>query len=164
MVFSLYLNKHFQFLINTSPGFRTERILEASLVESTANLNDFEASLGRIDKVNQKLQECPDIETWSQSGSIIKGTSFTKTYYDDKDQAFELNSPIQFTSSFMKIYDLKNIVVDKVVIYKQIKGESNVEFEDLYSGYMYNMPDEILNLSVYSIGVKKENVLDIMVR
>ena len=107
MVFSLYLNKHFQFLINTSPGFRTERILEASLVESTANLNDFEASLGRIDKVNQKLQECPDIETWSQSGSIIKGTSFTKTYYDDKDQAFELNSPIQFTSSFMKIYDLK---------------------------------------------------------
>lgn len=63
--------------------------------------------------------------------------------------------------SFLKVCDLKEFIVDKVIIYRKRKG---AEFENLYSGFMYNTPSEILNLSVHLIGTKKEDVLDIMVQ
>ena len=60
MVFSLYLNKHFRFLINTPPGFRTERILGADLaVEKTIYRvgDDFEKFQAKVDKVEALKQK-----------------------------------------------------------------------------------------------------------
>ncbi len=109
MVFSLYLNKHFRFMLNTSPGFRTERILEANITDNVANLNDLETSFERITRAAEKINACPDIEYWTQSGNILKNLSVPRKYYNEKDEPFEINTIVDFSSDFMKMYDLKVI-------------------------------------------------------
>ena len=113
VVFSLYLNSHFRFLINTPPGFRTESILEAPIVESgfsvvvgediTETVKRFNAHL---EAIVRKMDECPDFLAWTNSGNILVEREFKMTIYNDKDEATECVR-IYADEKFFQVYDLK---------------------------------------------------------
>ena len=113
MVFSLYLNKHFRFLINTPPGFRTERILEADLaVEKTIyrvgdDFEKFQAKVDKVEALKQKLSQCPDIEMWSEE-NIFNLFTVERTFYNDKEEQFDIKSTY-ISPSLLKMFDLKVI-------------------------------------------------------
>ena len=113
MVFSLYLNKHFRFLINTPPGFRTERILEADLaVEKTIyrvgdDFEKFQAKVDKVEALKQKLNQCPDIEMWSEE-NIFNLFTIERTFYNNKEEQFDIKSTY-ISPSFLKMFDLKVI-------------------------------------------------------
>ena len=107
VVFSLYLNKHFLFMINTPKGFNSERVLEATITDTYVNINDFDASIKRMEAVVRRINACPDIEEWIQGGNILKDRYFLETYFNDKDEPFELNKLISLGPDYMKLYGLK---------------------------------------------------------
>ncbi len=109
MVFSLYLNKHFRFMLNTPPGFRTERILEADLNPNKAFLgyaSDWESKFKMEHLLQQRVNECPDIEMWMKGNSLIKGRAFQNTFYNDKEEATQMERMF-INTSFLKMYDIK---------------------------------------------------------
>lgn len=64
----------------------------------------------------------------------------------------------------MKLREYIAVIYDKIVIYKQIDdGEFNGEFEDIYKGNRSNIPEDILDMEVKSIGGKGRGILDIRV-
>ena len=113
VVFSLYLNSHFRFLINTPPGFRTESILEAPIVESGFSVvagEDITETVKRhnahLEAIVRKMDECPDILAWTNSGNILVEREFKMTIYNDKDEATECVR-IYADEKFFQVYDLK---------------------------------------------------------
>ena len=113
VVFSLYLNSHFRFLINTPPGFRTESILEAPIVESGFSVvvgEDITETVKRhnahLEAIVRKMDECPDILAWTNSGNILVEREFKMTIYNDKDEATECIR-IYADEKFFQVYDLK---------------------------------------------------------
>ena len=113
VVFSLYLNSHFRFLINTPPGFRTESILEAPIVESGFSVvvgEDITETVKRhnahLEAIVRKIDECPDILAWTNSGNILVEREFKMTIYNDKDEATECVR-IYADEKFFQVYDLK---------------------------------------------------------
>ena len=67
VIVSIYFNKHLQFLLDTPPGFQTERILEANLYhENTSGgftEETWKARQSRISQLEQLMNECPYIKT-----------------------------------------------------------------------------------------------------
>ena len=64
----------------------------------------------------------------------------------------------------MKLREYIAVIYDKIVIYKQIDdGEYNGEFKDIYKGNRSNIPEDILDMEVKSIGGKGKGILDIRV-
>ena len=59
----------------------------------------------------------------------------------------------------MKVKELISLVFDDVIIYKG----NNEEFQDIYKGSTKNIPENILEMNVESIGAKKKSVVDIRV-
>lgn len=113
VVFSLYLNSHFRFLINTPPGFRTESILEAPIVESSFSVvagEDITETVKRhnahLEAIIRKIDECPDILAWTNSANILLDKEISLTLYNDKDEATECVR-IYADENFFKLYDLK---------------------------------------------------------
>ena len=113
VVFSLYLNSHFRFLINTPPGFRTESILEAPIVKSGFSVvvgEDITETVKRhnahLEAIVRKMDECPDILAWTNSGNILVEREFKMTIYNDKDEANECVR-IYADEKFFQVYDLK---------------------------------------------------------
>jgi hypothetical protein len=113
VVFSLYLNSHFRFLINTPPGFRTESILEAPIVESGFSVvvgEDITETVKRhnahLEAIVRKMDECPDILAWTNSENILVEREFKMTIYNDKDEATECVR-IYADEKFFQVYDLK---------------------------------------------------------
>ena len=113
VVFSLYLNSHFRFLINTPPGFRTESILEAPIVESGFSVvagEDITETVKRynahLEAIVRKMDECPDILAWTSSDNILLEREFKMTIYNDKDEATECVR-IYADEKFFQVYDLK---------------------------------------------------------
>ena len=113
VVFSLYLNSHFRFLINTPPGFRTESILEAPIVESGFSVvagEDITETVKRhnahLEAIVRKMDECPDILAWTSSDNILLEREFKITIYNDKDEATECVR-IYADEKFFQVYDLK---------------------------------------------------------
>ena len=113
VVFSLYLNSHFRFLINTPPGFRTESILEAPIVESGFSVvagEDITETVKRhnahLEALVRKMDECPDILGWTSSDNILLEREFKITIYNDKDEATECVR-IYADEKFFQVYDLK---------------------------------------------------------
>ena len=112
MVFSLYLNNHFQYLIDTPPGFRTQNILEADIINSTISvhngnlMDDLKEHQKRLDGIIQKLDECPDILAWTKSSNILLDKEITMTLHNDKGETAECIS-IQADESFFNVYGLK---------------------------------------------------------
>ena len=111
MVFSLYLNDHFRFMLNMPTGFRTERVLEvnlnSNLVVMGGSSEDYaKERFARIEAMYQKLNEYPHILSWTTSNNILLEREIMNTYFNDKDEAVEC---LHFFAdeNFFKVYDLK---------------------------------------------------------
>lgn len=64
----------------------------------------------------------------------------------------------------MKIRDLKDVVFDKIVIYKDNPSQSiNEPFIDIYKGDISDVPFYLLDVKIGSIGAKRKGVLDIKI-
>lgn len=65
----------------------------------------------------------------------------------------------------MLLKDIKNILGDKVVIYREVVIEARSEtFENLYIGDVENIPVDVLLMTIRIIGAKRKGVLDIWVK
>ena len=90
IVASLYFNKHLQHLLNTPPGYQTENILIAELLHENYFIDpqkvDFEGAKQRVKRIQQRLDECPYIESWGSERATILGDGTTFELINDKDQ------------------------------------------------------------------------------
>ncbi len=59
----------------------------------------------------------------------------------------------------MIVKDIKEVIFDKVIIYKS-KEEG---FEDIYKGNTDNIPLDIQNMTIASVGAAKKKIIDIRV-
>ena len=112
MILSLYFQRHFDFLINSSHGYETEDILVAQLYNHN-RIIDYKSITSkqlaelseRNDNVRRKLDECPVIEYWMNSHTMIWNGE-PKTIINEKGEAFELQ--YNFVSSdFFDFWGLK---------------------------------------------------------
>ncbi len=110
VIVSIYFNKHLQFLLDTPPGFQTERILEAELYhENTSGgltQEQWKARQSRIAQLEQLMNECPYIETWEISAQSITDPVQDGQLYNDKDEAITA-SFVYPSTSFFDIFGLK---------------------------------------------------------
>ena len=112
LILSFYFGKQLHFLLNTSPGYRTERILRAELLHENKNYlrSDTEEKrnerFARQDRIKQLLNECPHIEMWMNSHySILRGGSICMLLNDqDTRQPMLTLFP---SPQFFQLYDLK---------------------------------------------------------
>ena len=112
LILSFYFGKQLHFLLNTSPGYRTERILRAELLHENKNYLRSETEekrnerFARQDRIKQLLNECPHIEMWMSSHySILRGSSICMLLNDqDTRQPMLTLFP---SPQFFQLYDLK---------------------------------------------------------
>lgn len=98
MILSLYLQRHFDYLINSSHGYDTEEIMVAQLYNHNRIIDyrsttdkQLKERFERINNVGKKLDECPMIERWMNSSTAVWDGSPTPIV-NDKDETFELQS------------------------------------------------------------------------
>jgi ABC-type antimicrobial peptide transport system permease subunit len=121
VIVSIYFNKHLQFLLDTPPGFQTERILEANLYhENTSGgftEETWKARQSRIAQLEQLMNECPYIETWEISTQSITDPVQAGQLYNDKDESIT-SSFVYSSTSFFEIFDLKTLEgkIDKTLV------------------------------------------------
>jgi ABC-type antimicrobial peptide transport system permease subunit len=121
VIVSIYFNKHLQFLLDTPPGFQTERILEANLYhENTSGgftEETWKARQSRIAQLEQLMNECPYIETWEVSTQSITDPVQAGQLYNDKDESIT-SSFVYSSTSFFEIFDLKTLEgkIDKTLV------------------------------------------------
>ena len=88
IIVSLYFGKHLHFLQSTPPGFRTENILIADLQKERKlaghNTIDIKAFRARITLINQKLNECPYIESYMYNSKLFSQQE--ETFISDKNE------------------------------------------------------------------------------
>lgn len=98
MILSVYFQRHFDFLINSSHGYDTEEIMVAQLYNHnriidyrSTTAKQLKERFERINNVGKKLDECPMIERWMNSSTAVWDGSPTPIV-NDKDETFELQS------------------------------------------------------------------------
>ena len=72
---------------------------------------------------------------------------------------YYLNTTRTLEGGFMIVKELISIVFDKVIIYKAI----NEDFENIYKGNAKDIPLNILEMNVKTVGAARKSVLDIQV-
>ena len=112
MVFSLYLNKHFQFLIHTSPGFEYEQVMEAKLIPETEEFNkgNYKEAYDKVRVLGNKLSECPIIEAWVIGNNIFK-TGIQMVFFNEKEESATVQLA-EATPNFFKVYGIKLVEGD----------------------------------------------------
>lgn len=112
MILSVYFQRHFDFLINSSHGYETEDILVAQLYNHnriidyrSATVKQLKERSERINNVKRKLDECPMIERWMNSSTAVWDGSPTPIV-NDKDETFELQSKY-VTMEFFNFWGLE---------------------------------------------------------
>lgn len=114
IILSLYFSNHLHFLLNTSPGFRTEGILYANLMPNLPRQwwdDNEETERKRIqdsEAMERKLNECPYIERWLAGDTGRDGvlsTGGVENMINDKED--KLNVTMMWvTVDFFKLYGL----------------------------------------------------------
>ena len=92
VVLSVYFSRHFDFLINTPLGFRTERILEADLQKENWNnrYTDEQRKTRneRIERIRKALDECPYIDSWICSSFDEITSEIQVNFFNEKDKRY----------------------------------------------------------------------------
>lgn len=60
----------------------------------------------------------------------------------------------------MKVSELKSLLHDKIVLYKETQDN---EFEDVFVGKSSDIPKELLDKDIKSIGAKRKGIVDIKI-
>ena len=110
VVLSVYFSRHFDFLINTPPGFRTERILEADLQKENWN-NKYtdeqrKTRNERIERIRKALDECPYIDSWICSSFDEITSEFQVNFFNEKDKKVSVKA-LFVPVAFFEFYGLK---------------------------------------------------------
>lgn len=63
----------------------------------------------------------------------------------------------------MRIKDLNDYIFDKISVYKQINIDG-IEYETLFNGNLSDIPEEILEMEIRTIGAKRKGIIDIQVQ
>ena len=112
MILSLYFQRHFDFLINSSHGYQTDDILVAQLYNhnriidyNSITTKQLEERRQNIDEVGNKLNECPFIEYWMNSSTTVwEGTQ--TPIINNSDEMFELQAKY-VSADFFDLWGLK---------------------------------------------------------
>lgn len=67
----------------------------------------------------------------------------------------------------MKVKEIALYLFGNIVIYREVNKDVNVcdmEFVDLYKGKISGIPEDILGMNVGTIGAKRKDVFDVLVR
>ena len=105
VVFSLYLNKHFQFLLNTSPGFEHEQVMEAELIPEGEFIGWKDESYAKVSVLSDKLNECADIEAWVSRNNILD-VGFQRAFLNDKDESVVVQM-VEGSPNFFKVFGIR---------------------------------------------------------
>ena len=110
VVLSVYFSRHFDFLINTPPGFRTERILEADLQKENWNnrYTDEQRKTRneRIERIRKALDECPYIDSWICSSFDEITSEIQVNFFNEKDKKVSVKA-LFVPVAFFEFYGLK---------------------------------------------------------
>ena len=106
MVFSLYLNKHFRFLINTPPGFEYEQVIEAELIPESENFmsGNYREAYDKVIVLTEKLNECPDIEAWVSRKNILQSAIQVRFFNEKGESVIAIMA--QGSPAFFKVYGI----------------------------------------------------------
>lgn len=107
---SLYFSKQLYFMLNTDPGFRTEDIIQASLIyESNNNSINEEENIQQQKEnkieIDRLLSSCPDIQLWTKSLFSILGFDYKTSYLNAEGKSVELNT-CYVSSDFFRIFNI----------------------------------------------------------
>lgn len=112
VILSLYFGKHVNFLLHTDPGFRQEGVLLAALQQENSqyDLNPEEAKAywGRLQQIQQKLDESPLIEQWQQQRDDILDNNNAITMINDKDASVTIQC-MWVSPQFFQLNGLKTV-------------------------------------------------------
>ena len=100
VVLSVYFSRHFDFLINTPPGFRTERILEADLQKENWNNRYTD------ERIRKALDECPYIDSWICSSFDEITSEIQVNFFNEKDKKVSVKA-LFVPAAFFNFYGLK---------------------------------------------------------
>ena len=106
MVFSLYLNKHFRFLINTPPGFEYEQVIEAELIPESENFmsGNYREAYDKVIVLTEKLNECPDIEAWVSRKNILQSAIQVRFFNEKGESVIAILA--EGSPAFFKVYGI----------------------------------------------------------
>ena len=106
MVFSLYLNKHFRFLINTPPGFEYEQVIEAELIPESENFmsGNYREAYDKVIVLTEKLNECPDIEAWVSRKNILQSAIQVRFFNEKGESVIAIMA--EGSPAFFKVYGI----------------------------------------------------------
>ncbi len=113
LILSLYLGKHLTQLLNSPTGYQTANILHADLRHEPTmgwlreNYQEESAkAFEKAQRIQQKLNECPYIDTWMNSSSTILegGSLFTILNQDERAEDMQVYFP---SVKFFDLYGMK---------------------------------------------------------
>ena len=116
LILSLYFQRHFDFLINSSHGYQTDDILVAQLYNHNRIFNNITHQQLKeryrcIDEVGNKLNECSFIECWMNSSTTVwKG--IPTRIINNSDEMFELQAKY-VSADFFDLWGLR--IVDGIL-------------------------------------------------
>ena len=133
MILSLYFQRHFDYLINSSHGYDTDEIMVAQLYNhnrivnyKSTTVNQLKERFERIKNVGKKLDECPMIERWMNSSTAVWDGSPTPIV-NDKDETFELQS--KFVS--IEFFDFWGLEISYIAIVISCLGLLGISLFDI---------------------------------
>ena len=111
VVLSIYFNRHFNFLINTPPGFRTEGILEVNMQLENWNYQSDtpeqrKKRTERTEKITKALNECPYIDSWIHYSYSDFNFEYQMKIVNDEDKVVSM-ATLFVPDKFFEFYDMK---------------------------------------------------------
>ena len=111
VVLSIYFNRHFNFLINTPPGFRTEGILEVNVQLENWNYQSDtpeqrKKRTERTEKITKALNECPYINSWIHYSYSDFNFEYQMKIVNDEDKVVSM-ATLFVPDKFFEFYDMK---------------------------------------------------------
>ena len=108
---SIYFNRHFNFLINTPPGFRTEGILEVNMQLENWNYQSDtpeqrKKRTERTEKITKALNECPYIDSWIHYSYSDFNFEYQMKIVNDEDKVVSM-ATLFVPDKFFEFYDMK---------------------------------------------------------
>ena len=98
VVLSVYFSRHFDFLINTPPGFRNWNNRYTDEQRKTRN--------ERIERIRKALDECPYIDSWICSSFDEITSEFQVNFFNEKDKKVSVKA-LFVPAAFFNFYGLK---------------------------------------------------------
>lgn len=107
---SLYFSKQLYFMLHTDPGFRTEGIIQASLVYESRDYSNYNEEVMRqqqakVAEVNRLLNNCPDIELWTTNHYSILGFDYKSSFLNAEGKSTQLNK-CYVTVDFFRLFNI----------------------------------------------------------